>query len=86
QQYRFAPEAEEAFRDYLVRRMQQPRFANGRSVRNALDRLRMRHANRLWDAIDGGDDKVSKGDLVTITADDIHASRVFDFARDPETS
>jgi len=86
QQYRFAPEAEEAFRDYLVRRMQQPRFANGRSVRNALDRLRMRHANRLWHAIDGGDDKVSKGDLVTITADDIHASRVFDFARDPETS
>ncbi|MBA2729146.1 MAG: hypothetical protein H0U48_00100 [Euzebyaceae bacterium] len=46
----------------------------------------MRHANRLWDALDGDDAKVSKGDLVTITADDIKASRVFDFAHDPETS
>ncbi|MGI8875305.1 MAG: CbbX protein [Egibacteraceae bacterium] len=86
QQYRFTPEAEEAFSDYLARRMQQPRFANGRSVRNALDRLRMRHANRLWDAIDHDNATLSKGDLVTITADDIHASRVFDFAHDPETT
>jgi len=86
QQYRFTPEAEEAFRDYLTRRMRQPRFANGRSVRNALDRLRMRHANRLWDAIDRDDAKLSKADLVTITADDIRASRVFDFAHDPEVS
>ena len=86
QQYRFTPEAEEAFRDYLTRRMRQPRFANGRSVRNALDRLRMRHANRLWDAIDRDDAKLSKADLVTITADDIRASRVFGFAHDPEVS
>ena len=86
QNYRFSPDAEKAFQDYLSRRMEQPRFANGRSVRNALDRLRMRHANRLWGALDGDDAKVSKGDLVTITADDIKASRVFDFAHDPETS
>jgi probable Rubsico expression protein CbbX len=86
EQYRFTPEAEAAFRDYLERRMEQPRFANGRSVRNALDRLRMRHANRLWDTLDTESGKVSKADLVTITAADIRASRVFDFAHDPETS
>ena len=86
QNYRFSPDAEKAFQDYLSRRMEQPRFANGRSVRNALDRLRMRHANRLWDTLDGDDAKVSKADLVTITAEDIRASRVFDFAHDPETS
>ena len=86
QNYRFTPEAEEAFRDYLTRRMQQPRFANGRSVRNALDRLRLRHANRLWEAMERDVAKLSKGDLITITAEDIRASRVFDFSNDPETS
>ncbi len=83
QRYRFSPEAEKAFQDYLARRMEQPRFANGRSVRNALDRLRMRHANRLWEAADSGQGRLTKGDLVTIQANDVKASRVFDNG-DPE--
>ncbi|MGH9190009.1 MAG: hypothetical protein ACRD0Q_08270 [Acidimicrobiales bacterium] len=44
------PEAEAAFRDYLERRMRQPRFANGRSVRNALERARLRLRTRLPNA------------------------------------
>lgn len=77
QGYRFDDDASELFRDYLDRRREQPRFANGRSVRNALDRLRMRQANRLWDAVHDGA-KLTKGDLVTLQADDIRRSRVFD--------
>ncbi len=77
QKYRFSPESEKAFQDYLVRRMEQPRFANGRSVRNALDRIRMRHANRLWEAAEGGKARLTKGDLVTIQTDDVTKSRVF---------
>jgi probable Rubsico expression protein CbbX len=70
QKYRFAPDAEKAFQEYLTRRMDQPRFANGRSVRNALDRLRMRHAIRLWESATSGDGdhKVTKANLVTIEA------------------
>src|SRR3954471_20255514 len=47
QMYRFSPEAQKVFADYLERRMLQPHFANARSVRNALDRARLRHASRL---------------------------------------
>lgn len=75
--YRFEPAAEEAFEAYLARRMEQPRFANGRSVRNALDRLRMRQANRLWSQITDGGTDLTKGQLVTLTAEDVQASRVF---------
>ncbi len=83
QNYRFSPDAEKAFQDYLSRRMEQPRFANGRSVRNALDRLRMRHANRLWEAVSEAQDrKITKGDLVTIQAEDIMKSRVFEGGED----
>ncbi len=71
--YRFSPEAREAFEAYLKRRMHLPRFANARSVRNALDRARLRQANRLF--AKGG--KISKTDLMTIEAEDILASRVF---------
>jgi probable Rubsico expression protein CbbX len=73
QMYRFSPEARQAFEVYLAKRMQQPRFANARSVRNALDRARLRQANRLFAR--GG--RVSKNDLMTIEAEDILASRVF---------
>jgi hypothetical protein len=45
--YYLSEDAEVAFRDYLTRRMQQPRFANARSVRNAMERARLRHAHRL---------------------------------------
>lgn len=73
QVYRFSPEALEAFETYLKRRMQMPLFANARSIRNAIDRTRLRQANRLFAR--GG--KVSKIDLMTIEAEDVLASRVF---------
>jgi hypothetical protein len=73
QMYRFSPEALKAFEEYLVRRMQQPRFSNARSVRNALDRARLRQANRLF----AGGGSVSRIDLMTIEAEDILASSVF---------
>ncbi|HEV2238550.1 MAG TPA: CbbX protein [Ktedonobacterales bacterium] len=70
--YAFSPEARQAFEAYLRKRKGQPRFANARSVRNALDRARLRQANRLF--TQGG--RVSTADLVTIQAEDILASRV----------
>jgi len=73
QMYRFSPEALKAFEAYLKRRMYMPRFANARSVRNALDRARLRQANRLFAR--GG--RISRTDLMTIEAEDILASRVF---------
>jgi hypothetical protein len=60
--------------DYVARRMTQPRFANARSIRNALDRARLRQANRLFAQDDGPLDRAM---LETITAQDIRASRVF---------
>ncbi len=73
QMYRLSPEAQSAFEAYLQRRMQMPRFSNARSVRNAIDRARLRQANRLF--AKGG--KISRIDLMTIEAEDILASRVF---------
>lgn len=72
--YRFSAEAELAFADYLERRMQMPNFANARSIRNALDRSRLRQANRLF-SVRGRE--LSKLDLMTIEAPDILASSVF---------
>jgi probable Rubsico expression protein CbbX len=74
QNYRFSPEAEQAFKEYLELRMQLEHFANARSVRNALDRARLRHANRLFAR---RATPLGKDDLVTIEAADIQASRVF---------
>lgn len=76
QRYRLAPDAEVALEAYLRERIRQPRFANGRSVRNAVDRARLRHAVRLYEDARGGR-RLTKGDLVTIQAEDILASRVF---------
>ena len=73
QRYEFTPDAEAAFREYLQRRMELPRFANGRSVRNALERARLRQANRI--VSDSG--KLRRGDLMRIEEADIRASRVF---------
>jgi probable Rubsico expression protein CbbX len=72
--YRFGPGAREAFDDYLQRRMQQPHFANARSVRNALDRLRLRQASRLFAERDR---VLSREDLITLAESDVRASRVF---------
>src|SRR5690348_17167202 len=72
--YRFDAEAVSALHDYIVRRMAQPRFANARSIRNALDRARLRQANRLFAERGQLLDRTA---LQTITAADIRASRVF---------
>ena len=73
--YRFSEEATAAFADYIHRRMQLPFFANARSIRNAIDRARMRQANRLFSRLGS---PLTKLDLMTIEAKDITASRVFD--------
>ena len=75
QGYVLSPEAETVFGTYLVRRMTQPRFANARSVRNALERARLRQADRL---VNSGAARLSKSDLMQIEATDILRSRVFD--------
>ncbi len=75
QKYSFSEEAEAAFREYLERRMKQPRFANGRSVRNALERARLRQATRI---VQENNHKLSKDDLMRLEAEDILASRVFE--------
>jgi hypothetical protein len=77
QRYRFDPDAEKAFEEYMGLRKEQENFANGRSVRNALERLRMRQAIRLFEAANRGR-KLTKGDLVTIEAEDVLKSRVFE--------
>jgi hypothetical protein len=74
QGYVLSPEAEVALADYVVRRMAQPRFANARSVRNALERARLRQADRL---VSSGAAQLGKADLMRIEADDVLRSRVF---------
>src|SRR6202045_2802081 len=74
-QYRLSPAADVAFREYIERRKGRPHFANARSVRNALDRARLRQASRLLSREDRG--AVSRDDLMTLEAADIRASRVF---------
>ena len=71
--YKLSEDAKEAFHRYVGLRMAQPHFANGRSIRNALDRARLRQANRLF----ASERPVTADDLVTLKADDILASRVF---------
>ncbi len=71
--YELATPTEEVFRDYLARRRERPHFANARSVRNAIERARLRHAARLL-AVAG---EVGRPDLVTLLPEDFLASRVF---------
>jgi probable Rubsico expression protein CbbX len=75
QNYHFKPEARDAFQRYIERRKAQPLFANARSIRNALDRIRLRHANRLVSALDR---RLTAEDVMAIEAPDVLASRVFD--------
>ena len=72
--YRFSEEASLAFAEYIKRRMQLPFFANARSIRNAIDRARMRQANRLFSRMGT---PLTKLDLMTLEAVDITISRVF---------
>jgi probable Rubsico expression protein CbbX len=74
QRYEFTPEAEAAFCEYLQRRMELPRFANGRSVRNALERARLRQANRI---VSNSTKPLGRQDLMRIEEADIRLSRVF---------
>jgi probable Rubsico expression protein CbbX len=74
QQYRLTSESERVLLDYIALRMQEPHFANARSVRNAIDRARMRQANRMFAA---GPRILTKADLVTILPEDFLKSRLF---------
>jgi probable Rubsico expression protein CbbX len=73
QQYSFDTDSRQAFAEYLALRIQQPHFANARSVRNAIDRIKLRQANRLLRQ--GG--SIPRAELARIDADDIRQSRVF---------
>ena len=72
--YQFGTGGRDTFGEYLNRRLEQPHFANARSVRNALDRARLRQASRLFAERDRA---FTRDDLSTIESSDIRASRVF---------
>ena len=74
QQYRLTDESSNVLLDYIKLRKEHPHFANARSVRNAIDRARMRQANRMFGA---GDKVLTKSDLVTIQPEDFLKSRLF---------
>ena len=74
QQYRLTQEGEVLLLEYLDRRKERPLFANARTIANAIDAARMRHANRMFNS---GDQVLTKADLVTIEADDILQSSLF---------
>jgi len=74
QNYQFSADGEKAFSEYIPLRMKLEHFANARSIRNALDRARLRQANRLFAR---AGKNLTKADLMTIEAEDILASRVF---------
>jgi probable Rubsico expression protein CbbX len=74
QQYQLTPAAESALLQYIKIRMEKPLFANARSVRNALDRSRMRQANRVFES---ESDNLTKQELVTIEDIDLLKSRLF---------
>jgi len=86
-QYRLSDEARRTLAQYIERRRERPNFANARSIRNGLDRARLRQANRLVDA-DGTTqgEALTKEQLMTIEAEDIRASRVFDQSETAEGS
>jgi probable Rubsico expression protein CbbX len=75
QNYRLSAAAREALARYIGARRGQPHFANARSIRNALDRARLRQANRLVGDLKGR--VVTADELTTIEPEDILASRVF---------
>ena len=74
QQYRLTPDAESALVQYIDKRREQPLFANARSVKNALDRARMRQANRIFDS---RGQVLTKKELVNLEASDLLQSSIF---------
>ena len=84
QKYRFSPDARDAFVRYIAARKAQPLFSNARSIRNALDRIRLRQANRLVSRLDR---VLTSDEVMSIEAVDVLASRVFaGAAAKPQTS
>jgi probable Rubsico expression protein CbbX len=75
QQYQLTPQAEVALTEYIKRRKEKPLFANARSMKNALDRARMRQANRIFDS---RGQVLTKKELVNLEAEDILQSTIFD--------
>jgi len=75
QQYRLTSDAEIALKEYIKKRKEKPLFANARSVKNALDRARMRQANRIFDS---REQVVTKKELIDIESQDILQSTIFD--------
>ena len=74
QQYQLTPDAEIALGQYIQKRKEKPLFANARSVKNALDRARMRQANRIFDS---RGQILTKKELVNLEADDFLQSTIF---------
>ena len=72
--YRLTPDAGDAFVRYISLRKTQPLFSNARSIRNALDRMRLRQANRLVSDLDR---MLTAEDITSLEASDVLASRVF---------
>jgi probable Rubsico expression protein CbbX len=79
--YRLSPAADATLLEYIERRRARPNFANARSIRNALDRARLRQANRLYGQ---RGTPLNREALMTIEPEDLRASRVFDMP-DPPT-
>ncbi len=75
--YRLDDDAMQAMREYIELRMRQPHFANARSIRNALDRARLRHASRVFGTAQSGGAPLDAAALSKLSAADLRASRVF---------
>ena len=75
--YQLTPEAVVAMQEYIRLRKAQPHFANARSIRNALDRARLRQANRIFERASQPGHEATREELSELSAEDIRASRVF---------
>jgi probable Rubsico expression protein CbbX len=79
QQYRITEEGKKVFLQYIELRKKQPLFANARSIKNAIDRARMRQANRIFEL--NSNIELSKSDIVTLDIKDFLQSRIFNVAQ-----
>ena len=75
QQYRLTDAAEAALLEYITQRAEMPLFANARTISNAIDTARMKHANRMFNS---GGSILTKSDLVTIEVEDVRGSGLFE--------
>ena len=77
QQYQITNEGEKVLLDYIKLRKTQPLFANARSIKNAIDRARMRQANRIFES--KSNVELTKANIVTLDVEDFLQSGVFRF-------